>query len=138
MESFYQEITELSKVNENVRVEKQKQKQIEHQMNIKNAMEQLFSTIVNGNDVANKMKSVASEGYNKCELFSFQSGDRFKDFPLIFLTRGPQNYNGFGLKYFEEMNINPYIKQLQQYYTPFNVYYSTNYKTNKTSIMISW
>lgn len=138
MESFYQDLTKLSKENTHIRLEKEKQNQIAHQMKIKNAMNTLFTQITENSNVEYLMREAASNGYNKFELYNFERGAVCDDLPLIFLTRGPQNYNGFGLKYFEEANINPYIKQLQQHYSPFTVYYTTNHKTGKTSIMISW
>lgn len=138
METLYQNLSQLSKNNMHVRIEKEKQNQIAHQMKIKNAMSNLFSQITESTDIETSMREAASNGYNKCELFSFERGAVFDDLPLIFLTKGPHNYHGFGLKYFEEQNINPYVKQLQQYYNPFNVYFTTNYKTGKTCIIISW
>jgi hypothetical protein len=138
MDSFYQDLSKLSKENTHKRLEKEKQNQISHFMKIKNAMACLFTQITETSNLKELMQEAATNGYNKFELYSFEKGAECNDLPLIFLTRGPQNYNGFGLKYFEEANINPYIKQLQQYYSPFNVYYTSNHKTGKTSIMISW
>mgnify|MGYP006134854355 CR=1 FL=1 len=136
MESLHRNLVQVSKDNTEFRLEKQKQTQIAHQMKIKTSMSELFAQI-SQSDFQNKMEVAASNGYNKCELFSFMRGEYFQEFPLIFLTRGPTNFNGFGLNYFDEMNINPYIKQLQQFFSPFELFYSTN-KTGKTSIMISW
>ena len=137
MESFYSTLKQVTKDNIAIRIEKEKSQQIAHQMKIKNAMENLFNKI-KAIDIESKMKKCASEGYDKCELYTFDKGEIFEDFPLIFLTRGPQNYNGFGLKYFEEMNIIPYTKLLQQHFAPFNVYYRTNHKFGNTTIYVSW
>jgi hypothetical protein len=137
MEKLYYEIVDTTRENAHVRIEKERQNEIVHQMKIKNCMENLFAHIIQNFSV-DTIKSFAQNGYNKCELFSFEKGESYEDFPLIFLTRGPQNYNGFGLKYFEDFNIFPYIKLLQQYFAPFSVYYNTIYKTGSTKIMISW
>ena len=137
MEELYN--TMIKTTNENIekRFEKERSQQISHQMKIKNAMTNLCSQIIENVKNEDLMES-ASNGYDKREIFTFQKGDTFNDFPLIFLTRGPQNYNGFGLKYFEDFDTIPYIKLLQQHYSPFKVYYNTNYKNGKTSVFVSW
>ena len=137
MDTFYHNLVQASKQNLHKRLEVEQNNQIAHQMKIKNAMTSLFSEI-QANFDESKLSEIASNGYNKCELFSFEKGEMYQDFPLVFLTRGPQNYNGFGIKYFEDMNIIPYMKLLQQHFAPFNIYYGTNYKTGKTSVNISW
>ena len=137
MDTFYHTLVQASKQNLHKRLEVEQNNQIAHQMKIKNAMTSLFSEI-QANFDETKLSEIALNGYNKCELFSFEKGEMYQDFPLVFLTRGPQNYNGFGLKYFEDMNIIPYVKLLQQHFTPFNVYFGTNFKTGKTSVYISW
>ena len=133
---MYQELIQLSKDNYHFRLEKEKQEQIKYQMKIKTAMDKLFTSIVNDGDVLLNMQTAALNGYNKRELFSFKFNETFETFPLIFLTRGPQRFNG--LSYFEEFHINPYLKQLQQHYHPFNVYFVSNKKKETVSIMISW
>lgn len=137
MDFLYSSLVQTTKDNLQTRLDKEQSQHMAHQMKIKKAMSDMFDNIIKS-DVESKMKEKASEGYNKCEIFSFEKGETFMDFPCVFLTRGPQNYNGFGLKYFDDMNIIPYIKQLQQHFAPFNVYYVTNYKTGKTSICIAW
>ena len=135
MNTLYQELIQLSKDNYHIRLEKEKQDKINYEMKITTAMNRLYYRII-GNDIEIKMRNAAQSGNNKCELFSFQVNETFETFPLIFLTRGPQRFNG--LAYFEECNINPYMKQLQQHYHPFNVYFVSNKKKATISIMIAW
>lgn len=137
MDTLYHTLVQTSKENLPKRLEVEQNNQIAHQMKIKNSMASLFSKIKSSVDES-KLTEAASNGYNKYEIFSFEKGETFEDFPLIFLTRGPQNYNGFGLKYFDDMNIIPYIKQLQQHFAPFNIYYTSNYKSGITTVNISW
>ena len=137
METLYASLKKSTIENIQRRVENERSRQISHQMKIKNAMTSLFEKIIE--NVSNDdLMQCANEGYDKCEIFSFQKGETFDDFPLIFLTRGPNNYNGFGLNYFEELNIIPYMKLLQQHFSPLKVYYNTNYKTGKISVFASW
>ena len=137
MDTLYNTLVETTRQNFQKKVEKETSQKIAHQMKIKQAMADIFTKIIS-NDIENQMKTMAESGHNKCEIFSFEKGEMFNDFPLVFLTRGPQNYNGFGLKYFDDLNIIPFIKQLQQYYSPFSVYFTSNYKSGKTSIYITW
>lgn len=137
MDELYTNLVASTKTNISKRIENEREKHVAHQMKIKSAMTNLFSHIIDSN-VSETMKAAAAEGYDKCEIFSFEKGQTFQDLPLIFLTRGPNKYNGFGMKYFEEINIIPYVKQLQQHFAPFNIFFTTNHKTGKTLIFVSW
>lgn len=135
MDKLYATLIDTTKTNVHKRIEKEQNQQIAHQMKIKSAMTKLFEEIVQNVKNSQLLES-ANQGYDKYEIFSFEKGYTFEDFPLIFLTRGPQNFNVFGLQYFEDLNVIPYIKLLQQHFAPFKVYYTA--KNGKISVFVSW
>ena len=137
MDTLFSTLVDTTNSNMHKRIEKQQNLQIANQMKINNAMNDLFEQIKN-NVSDEELFACAHEGYNRYEIFSFQKGETFHDLPLIFLTKGPQNFNGFGYKYFEDIQIIPYVKLLQQHFAPFKVYFNNNYKNGKTSIYVSW
>lgn len=137
MSELYSTLSKLTKENLQNRLEKSRARQVEHSQKIKAAMQNIFTKITS-QDYEVLMKTSATEGYNRCVLYKFERNELFEDFPLIFLTKGPMNYNGKGLDYFEEINVIPYIKLLQQYFTEFKVFYNTNHKDGSTTIEILW
>ena len=139
MSLLYTTLTTLTKENTQKRVENQLKKKEEYISDVNSCMIDLYNYIMNTN-YEEKMKNAANEGYNKCTLFEFKKGEKFNNYPLIFLTRGPSTINNSvgGYKYFEQNKIYPYIHQLQKAFPEFRIVFNTNNKSYNTSIEIMW
>lgn len=142
MNNFYEEISALTTNNLETRIQLERQKQEDNNEKIKSAIDALFSMLTDSENYKLKVTEAASKGYNKCILFEFDQDqkDATTNLPLVFIFKGPKydKGQGYGLRFFDNLDIVPLLRKLNTEFAPFKVYFSFIHKTKKYRLELLW
>jgi hypothetical protein len=145
MDNFYKEIMDLTISNVETRIELERQRQQLNVEKISEAIDSVFSNITNSvkKETAKiKITESASKGYSRCTLFEFDADakEESSGLPLVFIFKGPRydKGQGYGLRFFENINISPLFIRLKNEFCPFKVFLNYKVKDNKYTLDIVW
>ena len=139
MDILYTELQRNSDTNSLKRIEKEAEFQATIMGNLIKVIEELKTEILMNYE--DKMRTASDTGYRHCVLYEFDRNETINDdHKKIFLLNGPINDRGKGkyLSYFENMNINPLINQINETLRPFIVRVKYHGRTKKYKLVVYW
>ena len=139
LHAFYMQTVQTTNENFETRLALESQRQESHLENMKHAIQTVFDMTTQC-EYRTKITEAASKGYNKCTLYTFSTSESIHGFPISFLMFGPKmdRGNGKGLKYFENANVESFIKKIIAEFQPFWTRVRFIRKTNMINIDLTW
>mgnify|MGYP006906481157 CR=1 FL=1 len=139
MENLYETLKQTSARNTEKRIHKEKDDYKKSIEELKSSIQEMKKTVLENN--IEKMKAASENGYNHCELYTYEISDKLNDTHKInFLFRGPMydNGNGKGVNFFQNKGIKSLLEEITDDLSPFRVGLRFNRLKRTNTVVIYW
>lgn len=132
-------LREKTELNMQIRKNKETETKTAKNERMKAAMDKITEDILS--TCVETMHKSSEEGYYYATLFKYNNSDMLNDFKIVFLVKGPINYNKKaknGVDFFEEQGIEPIINRLNSHLSPMYCFHKYDRVQKEHSIICSW
>ena len=139
MEELYQTLKQNSAENTIKRINKEKEDYMKLIDDLKSSIQEMKMTVLE--NYVDKMKTASENGYNHCELYTYEVSEKLNDVHKInFLFRGPMydNGNGKGVMFFQNKGIKSLLEELTDELSPFRITLKFNRLKRTNTVVIYW